>query len=231
MSAWPRNSFTWEPRTPYACATCGTVSPPLQCLRCRLAYYCHVSCQVADFEPRHQAPCHAAARDATLETALRMAANGGRQGSVLGFLWQDEVLGLRAASRACREAVAAHEWGDFDKDNGKRSHIGGSLAFWRACFPKAVAANIRDNKTVTDADFVHLRGLVLLLMNGCNQETITDAAFAHLRGIYSLHMGGCNQSAITDAAFAHLQGIRALNMNNCSQATISDAAFAHLRGI
>ena len=62
-------------------------------------------------------------------------------------------------------------------------------------------------KRVTDATFMHLRGIDTLCMGACNQETITDAAFVHLGGIQSLDMMGYNQWTITDAAFVHLRGI------------------------
>ena len=171
--------------------------------------------------------------------------------SILSYLWQDEALELRAASRACRQAVAEHAWSDCDLEGG-RSKIHGSVASWRACFPKARAACIFDRSDIVDADFVHFRGINTLDMTccgitdaafahlpgirtldmrGCNQATITDAAFAHLRGIHTLNMSWCDQDTITDAAFAHLRGIHALDMSHCRQATITDAAFAHLRGI
>ena len=231
MSNWDSIPYIWEPRGPYACDECGAPHPPKQCGRCRLAYYCDVECQRAAFVPRHRAVCDASVRSPSLETVLRMASGTGREGSVLGFLWQDEALGLRAASRGCREAVATHAWDDWDNKEGKQSHIVGSVASWRACFPKARTANMGDNKTVTDADFALLEGIHKLNMGGCNQATITNAAFAHLRGIHMLYMGGCNQATITDAAFAHLRGIHSLDMCGCNQATITDAAFMNLRGI
>ena len=83
--------------------------------------------------------------------------------------------------------------------------------------------------TITDAAFVHLRGIKELYMGDCNQVTITDAAFVHLRGIQTLYMGKCRQ--ITDAAFVHLRGIQTLSMHGSNQETIKDEAFVHLRGI
>ena len=231
MSDWGSIPYIWEPRGSYACDECGAAHPPKQCGRCRLAYYCDVACQRAAFAPHHRAVCDASVCHPSLETVLRMASGTGREGSVLRFLWQDEVLGLHAASRACREAVAAHAWSDFDEKEGERSHIVGSVASWRACFPKARVANICGNKTVADADFALFAGIHTLHMGGCNQATITDAAFVHLRGIDTLVMNECNQATITDAAFVHLQGIKMLFLGACNQATITDAAFVYLRGI
>ena len=79
--------------------------------------------------------------------------------SVMSYLRQDEVLSLRAASRTCREAVAEHAWSDFDETFTTRSRIRGRLTSWRACFPLARAANLCLNNKLTDADFVHLRGV------------------------------------------------------------------------
>jgi hypothetical protein len=112
-------------------------------------------------------------------------------------------------------------------DYGPR--IRGPLAAWRAANPGAVIANVLDRWDLTDADFVHLRGVKALHMCSCGQ--ITDAAFAHLAGIHTLRMSGCDQATITDAAFVHLAGIHTLDMSYCNQFTITDAAFVHLRGI
>ncbi len=76
---------------------------------------------------------------------------------------------------------------------------------------------------------MHLRGIQLLNMSGCRQ--LTDAAFVHLRGIRTLYMWYCDQPAITDATFVHLQGIHTLVIEGCSQATLTGAGFAPLQGI
>jgi hypothetical protein len=82
---------------------------------------------------------------------------------------------------------------------------------------------------VTDAAFVHLKGIHTLRMFSCYQKMITDAAFEHIQGIHSLNISGCNQ--ITDAAFVHFKGIHKLYMLYCAQTTITDKAFEHLKGI
>ena len=74
--------------------------------------------------------------------------------------------------------------------------IKGSIAAWRACFPRACFANVQRtdwpsglNKRaapVVDADFVHFKGLRELYMAGCTG--VTDAAFVHLRGIHTLEI-------------------------------------------
>jgi hypothetical protein len=115
--------------------------------------------------------------------------------------------------------------------------IKGSIALWRACFPRARGANVMQyddwenpngrHTPVLDGDFVHFVGLRALNMCECTQ--VTDAAFVHLRGIERLNMSSCMQ--LTDAAFVHLRGIQELDMSCCSQATITDSGFAHLVGI
>ena len=140
-----------------------------------------------------------------------------------------DACALRLVCREFLAAVSEQPWEDSE------TVIRGSLAAWRASFPRARAANVSQCEgggratPVVDADFVHLQGLRVLVMKSCT--SITDAAFAHLSGIHTLKMRFCKQASITDAAFAHLRGIHTLVMEDCSQAGITDAAFAHLRGI
>ena len=101
------------------------------------------------------------------------------------------------------------------------------------CMRRAYSVLVWDVQTgsvaVTDAAFVHLRGIHTLGINRCDQLTITDAAFAHLQGIYILGINRCNQVMNTDAAFVQLRGIQELYMRGCNQATISGAALVSLR--
>jgi hypothetical protein len=112
-------------------------------------------------------------------------------------------------NKELREAIAIFPWNDLE------TRITGPLAEWRAIFPNAIAANISNRNDLTDADFVHLRGIHRLNMSGCNQIGITDAAFANLVGIHTLDMSGCNQTSITNAVFPYLRGIHTLHMNGC----------------
>ena len=174
---------------------------------------------------------------------------------LLPYFDTDEACVLRLVCREFLAAVTEQPWADAE------SVIKGSIAAWRASFPRALRANVgrrgsgRDRRkapvvdadfvhfeglhelnmaectSATDAAFAHLRGIHTLNMNRCSQPGITDAAFAHLRGIHTLDMRGCRQPGLTDAAFAHLRGIHTLHMGWCRQPGITDAAFAHLRGI
>ena len=142
-----------------------------------------------------------------------------------------DACALRLVCREFLAAVTEQPWED------AKTVIKGSIAAWRACFPRALCANVAQgawvrghrSAPVADADFVHLEGLRELNMEGCTG--VTDAAFAHLRGIHTLDMSFCSQKSITDAAFAHLRGIHTLKMHGCRQSSITDAAFANLRGI
>jgi hypothetical protein len=139
-----------------------------------------------------------------------------------------DACALRLVCREFLAAVTEQPWEDGE------TAIKGSIAAWRACFPRACCANVaRYSMTggevraahVVDADFVHFEGLRELNMMYC--RAVTDAAFVHLRGIHSLDIGSCFR--LTDAALVHLTGIQRLGMFNCSG--ITDAGFVHLRGI
>ena len=148
---------------------------------------------------------------------------------LLPLLTTADACALRLVCREFLAAVSEQPWEDTE------TVIRGSIAAWRACFPRARCANVSQvdwlplprTTPVVDADFVHLEGLWELNMEECT--SVTDAAFAHLRGIHTLKMAACWQPGITDAAFAHLRGIRALDMNCCRQAGITDGLCALAR--
>ena len=170
---------------------------------------------------------------------------------LLPFFTTRDACALRLVCREFLAAASEHPWED------RRTAIQGSIAAWRASFPRARCANVGRflylggaevrSARVYDADFVHFAGLRELNMAQC--EDVTDAAFMHLRGIHALEMFGCSRITyaafvhlagiqrlgmfcclgITDAAFVHLRGIQLLNIDHCEPLT--DAAFVHLRGI
>lgn len=98
--------------------------------------------------------------------------------------------------------------------------------------------------SVTDAAFVHLKGIHTLNMGSCDQPSITDDAFTHLKGIDTLHIFDCSQ--LSSAVFTHLKDTRVLNIAHCPQliptdnvtgrpylhmAGHTDAAKAHARAL
>ena len=150
---------------------------------------------------------------------------------LFSFLTMKDSNKLRVQCVECRDAIMAFEWMDYI------SRITGSVQAWRAAFPLARMVNVSGRYNITDADFVHIRGdlqrvrLHTVNIGRCRNLRITDAAFVHLRGIHTLDISDCKQVTITDAAFVHLRGIHTLSMQGCNQATITDAAFPYLRGI
>jgi hypothetical protein len=168
---------------------------------------------------------------------MRVPLAGGTQETLLSevgpellpFFTTRDACALRLVCRKFLAAATEHPWED------RGTAIQGSIAAWRACFPRARCANVGRysfvygaevrKAPVYDADFVHFAGLRELNMAFC--QDVTDAAFVHLRGIQLLEMLDC--SRITDAAIVHLAGIQRLGMRCCRR--ITDAAFVHLRGI
>ena len=125
---------------------------------------------------------------------------------ILGFFTMEGANALRLVCSEMREAVAGAAWFDI------KTRIKGNLASWRACFPKARAANVYSRRDLVDGDFVHLKGIHTLNMAWCSQVSITDAAFVHLKGIHTLNMGWCRHCnvGIKDAILVHLEGIHTL---------------------
>jgi hypothetical protein len=156
-------------------------------------------------------------------------------GALLPMFDTAEATVLRQLCREFKTTVADFPWED------EETIIQGSVAAWRACFPRARWANVTGHNDdtssgsdgrrtpVVDADFVHFVGLRRLNMSFC--PSITDAAFVHLKGIHTLSIAGCKQPSLTDAAFIHLKGLYSLNMYACDGPTITEAAFVHLKGI
>ena len=156
---------------------------------------------------------------------------------------------LRLVCAELRGAVAEFPWEDGE------TPIKGSLAAWRACLPRARAANVRGSLSVRahaplrDEDLAHLAGCTQVFMR--QSALVTDAGLAHLRGVEVLDIGHCpritdaglahlrgsirslvldGNLGLTSAAFEHLVGIWHLSMLGCSQPALGDAAFAPLRG-
>ena len=150
-------------------------------------------------------------------------------GALLPMFTTKEATTLRQLCREFKSTVADFPW-EYEK-----TVIRGSVAAWRACFPRARWANVTQAHwqaecrmtPVVDADFVHFVGLRRLTMRFCT--SVSDAAFVHLKGMHTLDMSFCDQDTITDAAFVHLKGIHSLSLYNCLQLT--SAVFTHLQGV
>ncbi len=139
--------------------------------------------------------------------------------------------------------VKEFPWDDFT------TCIRGPVSCWRACFTRALAANLSQNDFLCAADFPFLHGvkrldlaqrraprggtansdLLFKLTSTRGTVTVSDADFQHLRGVQYLDISGF--TTIGDDAFACLTGVRVLKMMCCKQDMITDRAFSHLVGI
>ena len=89
---------------------------------------------------------------------------------ILCYLTTYDARALRLVNHESREAVSDFRWKD------KETRITGSLAAWRACFPRAVWVNLRGRKNITNADLIHLTNIEFLAMDrcGCTKIAIDD---------------------------------------------------------
>ena len=144
-------------------------------------------------------------------------------GALLPMFDTKEATTLRQLCTEFKTTVADFPWED------EETVIKGSVASWRACFPRARWANVSQwhevrRTPLVDADFVHFVGLKRLNTSHCT--SITDAAFVHLKGIHSLDLFGCYQ--LTSVVFTHLKGVKRLNIGWCQQLNLTDDS---LKGI
>jgi len=131
-----------------------------------------------------------------------------------------DATAFRAVCQEARASVADQPWADY------YDQIVGSIAAWRACFPRATMANLTYRpKTITDADLAHLTGIHTLNIQGCSN--VTDAGLAHLAGIKELIVS--HVPKITDVGLSYLADIHTLDITWCP--LITDSGIAHLKGI
>jgi hypothetical protein len=131
-----------------------------------------------------------------LETVLELDE---LRNAVLGFLCAgQDACALREASSTCARAVAEQPWRDV------RTAIY-NTALWRRCFPKATGAKLA--KSITNEEFVYLRGIIFLDMTDC--EEVTDEAMVNLPELRCLNMTRC--TGITCEGVAHLPALTHLN--------------------
>jgi hypothetical protein len=141
---------------------------------------------------------------------------------IFGFFTTREARTLRAVCREMRDAVAAHAWAD------ARTVIRGRLALWRACFPRAAAANVSGRGDLGDADLALLCGVRTLDVSYCWQRVIMAVPLAHphLRGMAPANSQG--PGGPSEAAFARLGGVRHLRMRGCNDSVRAAAERAGL---
>jgi hypothetical protein len=133
-------------------------------------------------------------------------------GGIFSFLTMKDSNKVRVQCRECRQAVMDFPWMDAN------SNIRGNMKAWRAAFPVARAVNVSERQDIVDADFVHIRGDARVRLHTVRMifcHNVTDAAFVHLRGIHTLDMIMCTQETNTPLAIAHLVGIVKLDHFRC----------------
>lgn len=113
---------------------------------------------------------------------------------------------MRVTCTAGCAAVREHAWDD------AVTRISGDLALWRACFPRAIAANVRYRTDLTDADFrAHFTTLRTLSCAGCDQPNLTSAAFELMADLEILDMrgvpSGLNMLKLCQSALTELQEV------------------------
>ena len=86
---------------------------------------------------------------------------------LLPFFSTPEASTLRLVCSDFVGAIADVRWSDTE------TRINGDLSKWRACFPRARAANVYNRRDLVDGDFVHLAGLHTLDMSRCRPTAIT----------------------------------------------------------
>ena len=132
----------------------------------------------------HGVPFSGRARFTTLSHLGAAHSSGG---GLFGFMTMRESNKVRAQSREAREAVMAFAWAE--GAGADDSRVAGDVAAWRRAFPAARAVDVSGRADLRDADFARLRGapgarLDAVRMARC--RGVTDAAFVHLRGVDTL---------------------------------------------
>ncbi len=84
---------------------------------------------------------------------------------------EDAARGLRLTCRELKQAVADFPWEDM------RTVIRGSIALWRACFPRARGANV--GQRIGDEGWQNLNG---------RRTPVVDANFVHFVGLRALNI-------------------------------------------
>jgi hypothetical protein len=159
------------------------------------------------------------------------------QHALLGLFDTRTVLPLRAACKDARAAIAGYEWED------ARTVILGSVAAWRACFPRARAASVEvrvhgqrwgpparlRRAPLDSAELGALGGMRELNLRG---HRCIDSA--PLGSVERLLLSNC-PDFVCSGALASLTSLRELSLQMCGRGqerdSIPAAAFAGLSGL
>ncbi len=84
---------------------------------------------------------------------------------------------------------------------------------------------------VSDADLVHLEGLMQLEELSLCETHVTDLGFVHLTGLTSLRRLYFGRTQVTGAGFVHLKGMTQLEFLIADDNPLTDASLTHLKGL
>lgn len=155
----------------------------------------------------------------------------GMGGGVLGYLNTREACPFRTANRCAKAAVRRFAWGD------TQTRIAGSMASWRACFPKATKANLSRRSNLRHHEFPNLRGVTYLNLSYCECYSICNETFAYLSEVRILNFANSWQDptvwavfrdSFNDHLFKHLVNLETLNLDGFRYTKFTGAFAAHL---
>jgi len=144
--------------------------------------------------------------------------NEDEQGVIAQFVGMRCAGPLRLACKQLRDVVAWVAWRSTEALRGSQ------LRPWRACFPRATAANVSSAK---DENLEWVRGVTTLNLEGCN--LITDEGLRHLGSVTTLDLSYCG--LITDEGLRHLGSVTTLDLRGCDEITGAGRAYLEARGV
>ena len=99
------------------------------------------------------------------------------------------------------------------------------------CFGSNPICAIFDGTQVTDAELMHLKGLIKLEGLYLDRTQITDAGMVHLEGLQKLQWLSLDSTQITDAGLVHLKGLTKLESLDLQDTQLTGAGLVHLKDL
>ena len=139
----------------------------------------------------------------------------------------------RAAARALQQRGASVQYDRrVDSDSPFPTSLpDGPIGAFADMFAPNVDDVFAEDKPLTDADLVNLRGLKHLDRLVLSGTKITDAGLEHLRHVPQLPNLWLSRTAITDAGLVHLKAVPRLEILLLDGTQITDSGLVHLRSL
>jgi len=136
----------------------------------------------------------------------------------------------RAAARALQQRGASVQYDRrVDNDSSLPTSVpDGPIGAFADMFASNVDDVFAEDKPLTDADLVNLRGLKHLDRLVLSGTKITDAGLEHLRHVAQLPNLCLSRTAITDAGLVHLKAVPRLEVLLLDGTQITDAGLVHV---